>query len=54
MWCLFLSSWFTAGSHSTFVYINRFKDYIPAKYHSLYEHYIEANDETLNNQSKEL
>ncbi|OAY36775.1 regulator of telomere elongation helicase 1 homolog isoform X10 [Manihot esculenta] len=30
--------------------LKRFKDYIPAKYHSLYEHYIEANDETLNNQ----
>ncbi|XP_020535309.1 regulator of telomere elongation helicase 1 homolog isoform X1 [Jatropha curcas] len=27
--------------------LKRFKDYIPTKYHSLYEHYLEANDETL-------
>ncbi|KAJ9179137.1 hypothetical protein P3X46_010956 [Hevea brasiliensis] len=34
--------------------LRRFKDYIPAKYHSLFEHYLEANDETLNEQSKEF
>ncbi|GLT52921.1 hypothetical protein SLA2020_262300 [Shorea laevis] len=27
--------------------LKRFKDYIPAKYHSLYEQYLETNDDTL-------
>ncbi|KAF2323328.1 hypothetical protein GH714_034640 [Hevea brasiliensis] len=34
--------------------LRRFKDYIPAKYHSLFEHYLEANDETLNEQILEI
>ncbi|CAK7356664.1 unnamed protein product [Dovyalis caffra] len=34
-----------------FPLLKRFKDFVPAKYHSLYEHYLEGNDDTLNNQS---
>lgn len=34
-------------SISPSVIVNRFKDYIPAKYHPLYEQYLETNDGTL-------
>ncbi|XP_061960529.1 regulator of telomere elongation helicase 1 homolog [Populus nigra] len=34
-----------------FPLLKRFKDFVPAKYHSLYEHYLEGNDDTLGNQT---
>ncbi|XP_002528200.3 regulator of telomere elongation helicase 1 homolog isoform X1 [Ricinus communis] len=34
-----------------FPLLRRFKDYIPAKYHSLYEHYLEATDRRLDHQT---
>lgn len=36
------------------VIIDRFKDYVPAKYHPLYEQYLKTNDSTLRSYSKEL
>ncbi|KAJ6308891.1 hypothetical protein OIU76_018477, partial [Salix suchowensis] len=34
-----------------FPLLKRFKDFVPSKYHSLYEHYLEGNVDTLGNQS---
>ncbi|WCJ40717.1 hypothetical protein M5689_021626 [Euphorbia peplus] len=34
-----------------FPLLKRFKDYIPAKYHTMYDHYLEANDEEIHNQT---
>ncbi|XP_055961935.1 regulator of telomere elongation helicase 1 homolog isoform X2 [Mercurialis annua] len=34
-----------------FPLLKRFKDYIPAKYHSLYDHYLEGTNGTLENQT---
>ncbi|XP_073265919.1 regulator of telomere elongation helicase 1 homolog isoform X1 [Populus alba] len=34
-----------------FPLLKRFKDFVPAKHHSLYEHYLEGNGDTLGNQT---
>ncbi|KAG5229076.1 regulator of telomere elongation helicase [Salix suchowensis] len=34
-----------------FPLLKRFKDFVPSKYHSLYEHYLEGNVDTLGNQT---
>ena len=37
---------FSEGSHS-FAFVNRFKDYVPAKYQSLYQQYLKDKEETI-------